>query len=141
MKLDFFLLADQIERGEDEKLSVVGGLVTHVRVDSVPTQIRLASAARLLIEDEDSAAEQPFELFIRLVPPEGVELRSNPVVIPPEALSGEVLHPGEERSVLVIGDLNGLPIAVSGLHRLQLVLNDEVISERSLVVIVGEASS
>jgi hypothetical protein len=134
MKLDFFMLADSAERVAHDKISIVGAIVTNAEVEAVPAQVSLTTIARLMIDDEDLRAREPFEFFVGIIPPEGDALRSTPLMISPSELPLETDHPDEERSVIVIGDFKDLPLRDVGIHRLNLVLNNEVLAERVINV-------
>lgn len=138
MRLDFFLLADSAEQDEADKITVFGAIITDVEVDRVPTRVSLAAVARLLVDDWDLNAPGPFELVVRFVPPEGEAVRTRPVLIPPSDLPSAIRHPEEERSVIAVAALEGLPIGQLGLHRFELVLNGEVVGRRALTVSLAE---
>ena len=142
MRLDFFLLADSVER-EAEKITVLGAIITNVQVDRVPTRVSLGSLARMLVDEWDLNAQRPFEFFVRIAPPEGEPLQTTALAVQPADLPTVADDPEEERSVIVVAALENLPITHLGLYRLELVLNGEVIGRRAVTVSLrqGEESS
>jgi hypothetical protein len=139
MILDFILLADAADVGDDGKLHVVGGGITRVNPQSLPAVLpRVVAVARFIFEEERDG-EQTRDIQFRWQHVEtGRELMAplgGPVAL------GELAGPsysaveGEERGIFVLAEFNGLRFSEPGEHRLSVHVDSEVVGYRPVVVI------
>jgi hypothetical protein len=133
MRLDFFMLADRAENDESGKLVIYGAGVTHVRVDSLPASLSLLVAvARFLWDEEDAARTPPRMVRLRWTAPTGDAVDAPAMeAVPPAFATG---HEGEERATFYIVAMPNITFPAAGVYRVALVLEDETLSERTLVV-------
>jgi Family of unknown function (DUF6941) len=138
---DFLVLVDRASQREAGKLSVEGLGITHVHVGELPVTIEeLTAVARCFVEEVDLTATDPFRLLFRIVRPGGEVSGpdAGPLVIPAEELASHPFDSEEERAILIIVNLRGLRASAEGVHRLELLVNDEPFMARNFVIVVRE---
>lgn len=110
----------------------------------------MAFIYKLELEDGTSAVSgwadrrDPFAVAIRLLDRERKrQTETSPLRIPPSGLLAAEGDPHEERAIVIVGQLSGVRFDAPGVYRLQLLLNGDVIDERSIVVAqaAGDAST
>jgi len=136
MRLDFFILADHAERGESTKLNILGGAVTHVKAPSFPHVIpSLALVLRFLYEPGDARTPPPM-LRVIVTDPEGQQIAGVGGTLGPPAIERlENLHPDEDSTLVVVGELRGLRIEGEGRYTLRAFLNDAQVGEQAFVAV------
>lgn len=137
------MLADAVAPITDEpggKITITGAGITYAVGPEFPIAVnRMACVARFLVEPEDRSASTPFQIQLRLRAPNGQETGYSPVLsIPSEELLGHDVHEEEERGIFFVVDLAPSRFIMPGLHRFELMLNDELVGVRTLVVQQGD---
>lgn len=133
MRLDLFVLADEVETDESGKLTITGAGVSHVRGPELPVRVaKLAAVARLIAEPGDFGTD--VRLRTRWVEPDGTIFdRRSDSIIPAERVRPP--EDDKERAFFFVFSFGELQFDQRGPHRLQLLVNDEVLGERVLEVL------
>ncbi len=140
MKVDLFTLADAAEVGEESKLTITGAGITHIRADTLPFRVeKMASIARMILEEGDPDATRPFTLSVRWLRPDGAVIgESETVTIDPDQTRRPHVESGEEWGAFFVVRMDGIGLTDPGLHRVQLLLHGEPVAERRIVVVPPE---
>lgn len=138
------MLADSVAPITDEpggKITITGAGITYLTGADFPiTVTRMACVARFLVESGDRSAAAPFQIQLRLLAPDGRATGGSTVLsVPPTELTEHDVHVDEERGLFFVVDLAGALLMMPGLHRFELLLNDEVVAVRTLAVVLEEA--
>ena len=139
MRLDFFMLADSVKPPDGgHKITIEGAAITWLVGSELPVSVRnMASVARFVVDPEDASASADFAIRLRLLRPDGQQAgESEFLIVPPSVATERHVHAEEERGFFFVVDLSPVRFDVLGVHRFQLLINDEVVGERPLLVLL-----
>jgi hypothetical protein len=133
VKLDFFMLADEVEATEDGKVDIRGGAINRVNVPDLPGTIAgLAVIIRLFVEMEERRREHTINVVFTA--PNGETLYETTPGPIPAALFGELAPDDAEVAVVLMGTLGPIEFREAGRHTFVLQVDDDEPVERFLFV-------
>jgi hypothetical protein len=139
MRLDFFILADEAAAGENQKINIRGGGLTHVEVPGFSAKLSaLAMASRVVLEPSDVG--DIHQVAIRVLLPDGrpqLEINGQLRVGPSELKT----HRGEDPSIFLVGTLKDHPLPLKGRYSFEFVLDGDVVDTKTIAVVVAESGA
>jgi hypothetical protein len=141
MKLDSLLLADSTRQARDGKLTIVGAGVTRASSSTVPFAVpNLVAVARFLLEGDDGDHSTVIQIRGRHLETGEAWFEGESVTVPSQFLQRH-LEPHEENGVFFIINLDGVVFKRFGPHMVEVLMNDQVVNDRTIVVVQTDEPS